>query len=511
MLARSFCRFTRQKGCARQEDSMQKTTLISPDGLLTYFTHIFANSKDMINLFSMTQQKIILWNEASTASMGYTMEDFEAVPLEKRYPPEEFAKLLKCFGALAKEGYAFEKLKMYSKSGELKDLWMRAFVIQTEPEVICLVHTIDVTEEKKREDKAIREAKLASLGEASAVLSHELSNALQLIEFNLSLIEGSPHIHQDISARIGKIKMSISRMSDIITGVMKYSRHSKVQTTAYTSLAATIDDTLSLLRGYLDNKNVSVEVEVPANFPLVKADAGQVQQILLILVKNAAQALIDHPQRKVTFKAFKNGSKIELQVSDTGPGIPKEMQNRIFDAFSTTKPVGLGLGLGLSIAKGLAIKNSIDIQFRSELGKGTTFLLEFEREGYASNGEEVHKRQGVALVVDDNANNLIDTTRCLEHLNIKVLTASSAREALKLILVQKFDYVFCGDAMYPISGSVFAKEARLTFGGLICLIGVNDPSETNYVEQENLFYIKRPFYIRDIEVILQKYKKSEST
>lgn len=488
-----------------------KTALISPDGLLTYFTHIFANSKDVINLFSLTQKKIVLWNEAATASMGYTLADFETIPLEKRYPPEEFIKLTKSFETLAKDGYAFEKVKMYAKNGELKDLWIRSFVIQTDPEVICLVHTIDVTEERKKEDRAVREAKLATLGEAVAALSHELSNPLQLIEFNLSLIETSEDkLSEDSTLRVEKIKTAISRMSDIITSVMKYVRQTRVQTTTFTSLAAVTKDALDILRGYLDQKNIEVEIDIPIDLPLVKADAGQVQQILLILTKNAAQALIDHSVRKIKFSSNTTENKIELLITDSGPGIPEEVQKNIFDAFSTTKPVGLGCGLGLSIAKRLAISNSIEINFKSEVDVGTVFSLDFERDGYLySSGIKssldwpYHGK--IALVVDDNANNLADMSFSLESLKIKVLIASSAREGLNLLTVQKFDFIFCSEIMYPISGAMFVKEARVQTEDPICLIGSKEEfhSDHSIAGLDDLFSLKRPFYMADINAVLK--------
>jgi PAS domain S-box-containing protein len=488
-----------------------KTALISPDGLLTYFSHIFANSKDMINLFSLTHRRILLWNEAATASMGYTMEDFEKVPLEKHYPPAELIKLGKVFEALATTGYAFEKLKMYTKSGELKDLWIRSFVIQQDPEVICLSHTIDVTEEKNRENKAIREAKLASLGEASAVLSHELSNALQLIEYNINIIEAIElNLSKEAVVKMEKIKSAITRMSEIINSVMKYARQSTVQTTVHTSLGLTIEDAMNILRGYLENKKITLEMNIPADLPLVKADSGHVQQILLILVKNAAQALIDQPVRKISIAAKKGKKKIELTITDTGPGIPDEIQRYIFDAFTTTKPVGIGLGLGLSIAKRLAFANSIEIHFRSSHNAGTVFTLEFEQEGVAAAVESQLKKEGnfgrsVALVVDDNANNLTETVSCLQKLKIRALIASSAREGLKLLSMQKFDFVFCGENMYPVTGTMFAKEARHSFKGPICLIGTSDKinDELSADHPEKLFYIKRPFLQKDIDDTLK--------
>jgi PAS domain S-box-containing protein len=146
---------------------------------INYFEHLFANSKDIMNLFSMTQRKILRWNPQAGIMMGYTKEDLENTPIESIYPPEELLKLGGTFQRLAEHGFAEEKLKIFNKKKELKDIWTRAFVVQYEPEVLCLVHTIDITEEKERERNLLKEARLSALGEASATLAHEINNALQ--------------------------------------------------------------------------------------------------------------------------------------------------------------------------------------------------------------------------------------------------------------------------------------------------------------------------------------------
>jgi PAS domain S-box-containing protein len=456
-------------------DSMAPPIAVQPsetDKLKLYFEHLFTNSRDLMNLFSLTEGKIIMINRAAEEALGYSLEELVQVPVHTLYPADELPKLALAFERLQRNGYSSEKLQMYVRTGELRDIWTRSFVIQREPEAICLVHTIDVTEENRRKDRELRDARLASLGEASATLAHELMNALQSMQFNLQFLRR--HIASETPERteavLHRLERAVSHMDDVITGIQRFARNSKPGG-AHVSLPNAVQGALQLMRGYIESKGVLVEASSQPELPIVWCDRAQVEQILIILIKNAVQAMAARDERRLLLTSQEIAGGVTVSISDTGGGLPAEVEARMFQAFTTTKPVGVGIGLGLATAKQLAINNGIVLNFSSRPGVGTTFTLTFAaaaREGEELSSSAVTGRN--LLVVGDDAETLDTACWALTSAGARVLVAPSVAEAIQLLRVHAVAAIICDAAMYPIRAHVFIAQARAVFAGPICLL-----------------------------------------
>jgi len=491
----------------REEDSQKKW--------IGYFERLFANSKDIMNLFSMTQRKILRWNPQAAIAMGYSKDELSNVPIEKIYPPEELLKLGASFQRLAADGFAEEKLKIYRKGKDLGDIWIRSFVIQSEPEVLCLVHTIDITEEKERERALLKETRLAALGEASASLAHEINNSLQSIQFNLYLLkEEKTRMPDDCIKRLDKIETNTTHIGSVVRNIQNYTHISRSGGRANVFVNSIVDGAKQILEGYIANRQVEVVCDIEKNLPPVSVDPNQIQQIVLILMKNAIQSMVGSGIRKLTITARGDESgKVTMRFTDTGCGMPPEVKKTLFESFVTTKPIGIGLGLGLSVAKRLANSNSVDMTFTSEVGVGTEFVLVFETKKI-NNDEK--SRSYVLLYVDDKDSLFPSFESFLASQNVTVIRSQSAKEAIKTLVGNHVDLVVCAENMYPVSGSAFLKEAVNLFSGPICMTrDVNNPLASGAGElPSNVDSLEYPcevdVFSKRIDVMLTKIKLRET-
>jgi two-component system, NtrC family, sensor kinase len=140
------------------------------------------------------------------------------------------------------------------------------------------------------------------------------------------------------------------------------------------SVSRSLDDTLDLLRHHL--RDVQVEKSIDPDLRIT-GFPGQIDQVFMNLITNAAQAMkaADGKAGTIRVAANRRDDRVEITVSDDGPGIPPEVLPRIFDPFFTTKDVGQGSGLGLSIVHGIVDRHGGRIQVESRLGEGTTFRI----------------------------------------------------------------------------------------------------------------------------------------
>ena len=128
----------------------------------------------------------------------------------------------------------------------------------------------------------------------------------------------------------------------------------------------------------LELDRITLEKQIPSDLPKILADRREMQQIFFNLIRNAAQAI--EQTGTITIKADSTrDSKVHIEIQDTGKGISEDKRHRIFEPFFTTKGPKRGTGLGLSIVRQLVWRNKGEISFRSQVGVGTIFILEFPK------------------------------------------------------------------------------------------------------------------------------------
>lgn len=200
--------------------------------------------------------------------------------------------------------------------------------------------------------KAAHAAKLASLGEMSAGVAHEINNPLAVIHGTIPLLRRFMSDDQAFQAKLDSVSRAVQRIAKIVNGLRKYSRSSDETDLKHHAVADIVREALVLTEGRSKRFATPVEVALDSE-ALTLCDALEIEQVVVNLINNGLDAVKDRDDRWVRIRLFNQDKELILHVSDSGPGVPPEIEGRLFEPFFTTKPVGDGVGLGLSICKGI--------------------------------------------------------------------------------------------------------------------------------------------------------------
>lgn len=208
--------------------------------------------------------------------------------------------------------------------------------------------------------KALQNAKLASLGELSAGVSHEIKNPLAIILGNLLHLKKFKDDAEKFDRKIELIKKSCERINQIATNLVKFSRGSSTVDLAPVPLKKLLEECLSLaeLKAKSTGAKISLECETSSE---ILCNEIQIEQVIINLINNAVDATKDLEQKWIKITAHEVADMISIKIIDSGAGISLEMAKHLFEPFYSTKPVGEGTGLGLSISKGILEEHNAKI------------------------------------------------------------------------------------------------------------------------------------------------------
>lgn len=230
----------------------------------------------------------------------------------------------------------------------------------------------NVTEKEKLRAKLAEYEKLSALSQLALGAAHEINNPLLGISSFLEiLLEETPDPQK--KQQIEVVLDNVYRISQTIRGLLNFARPAPPQFTKV-NINQLIEDTLSFLSHQPLFKKVKIEQKLYPQLPPITADLNQIRQVLTNILINAAQAMPDGGRLSVETSKIKFEDFIQIDISDTGVGIPPENLKKIFDPFFTTKK-SQGTGLGLSISLSYIKSHNGDIQVKSQPGNGTTFTI----------------------------------------------------------------------------------------------------------------------------------------
>jgi signal transduction histidine kinase len=225
---------------------------------------------------------------------------------------------------------------------------------------------------KSFEEELIRANKLSALGELAGSIAHEIKNPLIAIQGFAKRIEKTKEPDK-IEEYAGVIDKEAGRLSNVLMKLLEFSRMDEPNK-EYVDVNEIVDDTVLFMEHHLTRfKNVELVVERKKDLPHIQVDKIHIQQALVNIVMNAAQAM---PEGGVIeIKTQNANGRISISVKDEGAGIKDEDIGKIFEPFFTTKKKGEGTGLGLSLSKRLVEANGGEINVESKVGEGSTFRI----------------------------------------------------------------------------------------------------------------------------------------
>ena len=282
-----------------------------------------------------------------------------------------------------KNSTVYGNIVTYPLKNQDGDIFQIIEIIRDITEAISTGWEKRVKELKADLNKMVQEDRMISLGKLAASCVHEINNPIHgLLTFtdlmqNI-LAEGNP-----TPENLEKFKGFLTIMSDelercgnIITGLLSFSREYPL---AYKNIVFNdiLEAVTRLTQHKMELQNIRLVTDFKAVTAMIKGDANRLQQVLLNLIFNAIEAMPAGGELHVTSCLVNNNQEIQIEVRDTGHGIPEKQINHIFDPFYTTKKEGEGTGLGLSIVYGVVNNHGGKIRAKSRENEGTVFILNF--------------------------------------------------------------------------------------------------------------------------------------
>ena len=234
---------------------------------------------------------------------------------------------------------------------------------------------------REKQEQLVQAGKLATLGELTTGVAHELNNPLNntalFVGNAVDLIELGAADHGRIVRELHRAMQQVGKATEIISHLRTFGRAAPVSREPI-SLRQVIEQALSLVQEQLHLREVEVTVDLGPEEPVVLGNPIQLEQVFINLLTNARDAVADAPRKAIRITGAVGAGAVEVAVTDTGHGIPPELEGRVFDPFFTTKEVGKGIGLGLSITYGI-IKDhggTISVVSPPPTGEGATFRIQ---------------------------------------------------------------------------------------------------------------------------------------
>jgi two-component system NtrC family sensor kinase len=228
------------------------------------------------------------------------------------------------------------------------------------------------TELREMQAHLIQSEKLAGVGKLAAGVAHEINNPLTCVLTNSSLILSDLPRDDPRREDLQAIVDETLRCRKIVKGLLDFARQTKPQRQKL-HINRVAEDVIALVRNQASFQNITIKTELDPAIPPVLADADQMRQVVLNIILNAADAMAEGGVIRVCSSFEPKLKQVALRISDTGPGIPADIQDKMFEPFFTTKKTGTGLGL--AIAYGIMGRHKGSLKVESTPGRGTTIVV----------------------------------------------------------------------------------------------------------------------------------------
>jgi PAS domain S-box-containing protein len=341
--------------------------------------------------------KVIVFNEAAAEITGYSVEEaLNQLDIRDIYPGDGAREIM---NKLRSEEYGGKgKLKSYEvktkrKDGGLTPIRLNAAIVyEGEKEIASIGFFHDMTEElkmkadlQKTQTQLLQAEKMSSLGKLAAGVAHQLNNPLGGIMLYSKLLLEDYDLSEEAKEDVNRIIRDAQRGSETVKELLEFARQTQLK-----RVPVDINQAVSRTLFLLENQALFYDIEIKKSFyekPLfVSADTQQLNHVFMNIILNAAQAMEGKGCLTINTGLTPSGDRVFIKISDTGPGIPKEIISHIFEPFFTTKDEGKGTGLGLSLVYSIIDEHGGIVAAGNNPERGAYFSIELPAQ--SEKGEE---------------------------------------------------------------------------------------------------------------------------
>lgn len=335
------------------------------------YRSLFEHANIGIVILDRETKRILDANHQAVDLFGYSREELlemDCLPIE--VDKRNTSQLL--YTELFFNGEA----SIVNKENESIEVQLNSVPISHAQDPRIIVYIRDLSEHVRIQKKLLQIENMTLMGRLAAGIAHEIRNPLAAVTVNLQYLQKKYADNEDILNTVEMAMEGSKRVEQVIEKTLSLARATPPRVKAQ-DVHEIIDRVLWFMKLPLKQKNVGIEKEYSLRLPPISVDDKQIQQVLLNVLQNAVDA--SDQNSSIIMKTYasdeENAQKICVEVSDSGPGIPPEMQKNMFEPFNTTKKGGTGLGLAIS--KYIMDRHNADIEVSSQEGKGTTICLKF--------------------------------------------------------------------------------------------------------------------------------------
>ncbi len=351
---------------------------------------IFTTIPNPVFVLDQSTLDILDCNDNVTPVYGYHQEEVLMTSFLNFFGASERNQ----YASLMKTSVALDRVKHYKKDGDLIYVNIRMSSTEYQGKGVFLVTISDITERLLAEQQLIQASKMATLGEMSTGVAHELNQPLSVIKtagsfLHKKVLKGQDVDDETMKTLTSEINAQVDRASKIINHMREFGRKSDV-VREEVQLNIALERALEIFRQQLKLREIEVIMDLQPDLPTVMADSNRLEQVFINLLINARDAIeakwwgnVDPKDntKKIFLKTGVEDEMAVVEIGDTGIGIPDAIVDKIFEPFFTTKQVGKGTGLGLSISYGIVRDYEGTISVESQADKGSNFIVQFPISG----------------------------------------------------------------------------------------------------------------------------------
>ncbi|RMD92530.1 MAG: PAS domain S-box protein [Calditrichaeota bacterium] len=379
----------------------------------------------------------------------------------------------------------------------------------------------DITHQKQLEEQFLQSQKMEAIGRLAGGVAHDFNNLLTVINGYSELLLHKLSPENPLFEPIVQIKEAGRRAASLTSQLLAFSRKQIMQPKIL-DLNLVIKDMAKMLNRLI-GEDINLTILYDETLGLIKADPGQIEQVIMNLVVNARDAMPEGGQLTVklsntyldknyvnVFSDLNEGWYAEIDITDTGVGMSKEVLSHIFEPFFSTKEKGKGTGLGLATVYGIVKQSGGHIRVYSEVGQGTTFKIYFPIVNEEEIAEESETRlrknlegNETILVAEDESSVRELILAGLGNYGYKILTAKNLNEAVKLFEEneKEIDFLLTDVVMPGGSGAELANILKKKKEDLKILF-MSGYTDDNIVQRgilpEDVNFIQKPFTVQDL-------------